>query len=385
MRRKRICTLFMILLLVPRTFCYGQSKPTRNKANDKTTTNTAIPKNSTNTSNTGNKSSGGSGTTSSKTAQTKSRTSTNNQKNQKSYVATNKKVNHYLTVNGSAYPVSYSFENTKGSRVLSVSSDENWWCTNPASWCTLRLSGSTISIEYSGNLSGYIRETEFYVKTNNKSIKVTISQKGTPPAKVVAQSNQKTSTNGVYSRAYNNNNYYSKYSSGYSNKRWSSVRDYDNYNLLYAGYNHLNIGGNIGLLPGANFGYEYNFCLAKYSQPIYLGIGAELAFNCNFASDEDLILSMHFPVNFTYLHTFDNDMFIGITAGTKFRFNCMAEDYDYNSFFETKGFKHFQIGWQTGVSIGYNRVGFGFFYNGYNKIAPNYTSNGFTIDMLYKF
>lgn len=378
--KKNICSLLMVLLFVPLTFCYGQSKPTRNKANDRSATTAAKSKNNTSTSSGDNKYRGTPTTKTSKSAQAKPHKSTSYRTNSGSYVSTNKKANHYLTVNGSTYAVSYSFENTKGSKVLSVSSDENWWYTNPASWCTIRRSGSTITIEYTGNSFGYIRGTEFYVKTNSKSIKVSISQKGTPPAKVIAQSSQNATKNSGYNNSYRSS-YNNGYSSRYTGSNWYSRREYDNYHLIYGGYNHLIIGGNIGGVPGFNAGYEYNFSIAK-SCPIYVSMGLEMAFNL---TEENSVFAINFPVNFTYLHTFDNDMFIGIKTGLKFRFNCMADDYNYNSYFDTKGFKHFQIGWEPGVSIGYKRVGFGFYYNGYNKIAPNHTSNGFTVDMLYKF
>lgn len=191
------------------------------------------------------------------------------------------------------------------------------------------------------------------------------------------------------------------------------VRDCDSYSRLEVGY----LGTNFNLktawgdfktdcgdlydfydLKGFTLGYARGISLSK-EIPVFLEVGSQINYGTHNESEEENeyvsikvrtnLLTLAVPVTFVGKLSFSNGIYLAPYLGIHFDVNLLFNDktkYSYSyrgdsgsetdtdSYFEEDGYKRFQMGFQSGLNVGYKKFNLGVGYRG--NFMPIYKEEG---------
>lgn len=168
--------LLIILLSLP-TFVFSQAKPTRDKSKDRRTVSVVRKSN-----NKSNNKVVAKVTTSRRSVKRKKRS---NKRNVRGYKRGNSEYRQwkatYLTVDQRGY-LSKTFNSFNGSESFYVNTDGKEWETiGIPSWCTVsRFSDHLFFLRYKSNPDHEKRSDYFYVKSDDQTVRIDITQNGVP-------------------------------------------------------------------------------------------------------------------------------------------------------------------------------------------------------------
>lgn len=186
------------------------------------------------------------------------------------------------------------------------------------------------------------------------------------------------------------------------------VKDCNSYSRLELGYlgTNFNIKTDWGELDdfydlkGFTLGYARGISLSE-EIPIFLEVGSQINYGTHSESEEDEdesikvrtnLLTLAVPVTFVGKLSFSNGIYLAPYLGIHFDVNLLFNDktkYSYSyrgdsgseteteSYFEEDGWKRFQMGFQSGLNVGYKKFNLGIGYRG--NFMPIYKEGGIKI------